>query len=111
MGGTLPSMERLFFRLRRNLEPVGALYSANTFGAVAGTLATTFWISPALGFKNTQWILGVVNFFCAAGVLLSPARTPNKENLARSEAGPDEHPATLFLTISLFATGLLGIGL
>jgi spermidine synthase len=108
MGGTLPAMARLFSRLRRNGKTVGGLYAANTFGAVAGTLTTTFWISPVLGFKNTQLILGAVNFFCAAAVLLGAAR--NEENLTSFEVARDERPASLSITISLFATGLLGIG-
>ena len=62
MGGTLPAMERLFSRLRRDRHAVGGLYAANTFGAVAGTLAATFWITPTLGFRNTQLILAAVNF-------------------------------------------------
>jgi spermidine synthase len=108
MGGTLPAMERLFSRLRRDGRMVGGLYAANTFGAVAGTLATTFCISPALGFKNTQWILGVVNFFCAAVVLLGVPHDDGK--LAPVDAAFENLPSALRIYLSLFATGLLGIG-
>jgi len=76
MGGTLPAMERLFARMRREQGVVGGLYAANTFGAMAGTLAATFWITPSLGFKSTQLILAGVNFICAGGMFLGARRDP-----------------------------------
>jgi spermidine synthase len=108
MGGTLPAMERLLSRLHREGRTVGGLYAANTFGAVAGTLATTFWIIPALGFKSTQLILAGVNFICAGGMLLGAVRDPESP-LRVVFWGPDR-PESLRTHVSLFATGLLGIG-
>jgi spermidine synthase len=107
MGGTLPAMERLFSRLRQDGRCVGGLYAANTFGAVAGTLATTFFIAPALGFQTTLFMLAGVNVVCAAGVL----------GLARHEARPEPVEVSLVDTPSprrlyavLLFTGLLDIG-
>jgi spermidine synthase len=108
MGGTMPAMERLFSRLRRDGHAVGGLYAGNTFGAVAGTLAATFWITPALGFRNTHVILAAVNFFCAAGALLVAARDEGR--LVSVDPDLERPPEALRIYISLFATGLLGIG-
>ena len=68
MGATLPAMERLVSRLRGG-KVVGGLYAANTFGAVAGTMISTFWIAPALGFTATLLVLAAINALCAVGVL------------------------------------------
>jgi spermidine synthase len=108
MGGTFPAMERLLSRLQGGGRTVGGLYAANTFGAVAGTLATTFWITPALGFQSTQLILAGVNFICAGGMLLGAVRDPESP-LRVVFWGPDR-PESLRTHVSLFATGLLGIG-
>ena len=108
MGGTLPAMERLFSSLRRDGRTVGGLYAANTFGAMVGTLATTFWISPALGFKATLFILAVVNFLCAAGMILGAAR--HEASLAPVDVWAVSRPAVRGIHAFLFAAGLLGIG-
>jgi spermidine synthase len=108
MGGTLPAMERLFSRLRHDGRCVGGLYAANTFGAVAGTLATTFFIAPAWGFQTTLLILAAVNLVCAVGVSLGAARhevPPEPVEVA----GADLPPSGRLYAI-LFFTGLLGIG-
>lgn len=108
MGGTLPAMERLFARLCRERGVVGGLYAANTFGAVAGTLAATFWITPALGFKSTQLILACINFLCAGGILLGVGRNPARPTAVESLR--PEQPESLRIYVTLFVTGLLGIG-
>ena len=108
MGGTLPAMERLLSRLHREGRTVGGLYAANTFGAVAGTLATTFWITPSLGFQSTQLILAGVNFICAGVMLLGTAR--DLESPLRVVFWGSDRPESLRTHVSLFATGLLGIG-
>jgi len=70
MGGTLPAMDRLFSRMRFGDRSVGGLYGANTFGAVLGTLAATFWLIPLFGHRATLLILAAVNVVCALSVLL-----------------------------------------
>jgi spermidine synthase len=108
MGATLPAMERLFSRLRQDGWSVGGLYAANTFGAVAGTLFTTFIISPAIGFRGTASLLAVVNLLCAVGVLLGPARSETERPPVTTEDadGPDSRR----IMGTLFLTGFLGIG-
>jgi spermidine synthase len=108
MGGTLPAMERLFSRLRRNGWSVGGLYGVNTLGAVAGTVINTFISVPHLGFSLTLVLLASANFLCAAGVLLGAARNEK----SRLPVNPDIplRPSEARLYITLFLTGLLGIG-
>lgn len=64
MGATLPAMERLLSRLRHNGWSVGGLYAANTFGAVASTLVTTFLIVPQLG-SSRRWSSWPRSISCA----------------------------------------------
>jgi hypothetical protein len=33
----------------------GAVYGINTFGNILGTLATTFWLIPAVGSREITW--------------------------------------------------------
>jgi spermidine synthase len=109
MGAVLPAMDGITARLRGQASAVGGLYGANTLGAVAGTLAATFWIVPAVGFSRTQYLLALVNVIClvgvfalqpvAAGALLKP---PDGQTVALNP------PKRLLMT--LFCTGLLGIG-
>ncbi|MBK7999392.1 MAG: hypothetical protein IPK15_11940 [Verrucomicrobia bacterium] len=65
MGATLPAMERLLSPLMAKSRCIGAIYAANTFGAVAGTLGTVFVVMPALGFRATLGVLAAVNVICA----------------------------------------------
>lgn len=108
MGATLPAMERLFSRLCRSAHSVGGLYAANTFGAVAGTLGATLFIVPGFGFAKTQQILAVVNFLCATGVLAGAARGESERPAV--DTHHSDRPSSLRLYITLFFTGLFGIG-
>ena len=57
---------------------VGRVYAANTAGAVAGTLATTFLIIPALGLSATLALCACLNLVCAAAMwLLRPTACPS----------------------------------
>ena len=62
MGGTLPVLIK---HLSRTLPAVGRitgrLYSINSLGAVAGTLAVAFWMIPALGMELSNAIAAAVN--------------------------------------------------
>lgn len=108
MGATLPAMERLFSRLRQDGWSVGGLYAANTFGAVAGTLLTTFFISPTIGFRATAVLLAGANFLCALAVVLGPARRELERPPLPAETSPLSDSRRIMGT--LFLTGFLGIG-
>ncbi len=98
----------LFSRLRQEGRSVGGLYAANTFGAVAGALATTFLIAPNLGFSKTLMVLCVVNLVCAGGVLLGAARNESERPLVSADY--DFAGSSARILVTLFLTGLLGIG-
>src|SRR5213080_3011297 len=61
MGATLPAMERFLAPLTLHGRCVGALYAANTSGAVAGILLNAFFLAPALGLRQCAWLLAAVN--------------------------------------------------
>lgn len=62
MGATLPLLARFAAdKLGDAGGRVGALYAANTAGAVAGTALAGFWLLPTLGLSTTTWIVVVAN--------------------------------------------------
>ncbi len=115
MGATLPAMERIMAGIWRKPDRVAGLYATNTFGAVIGTLAATFYLTPHFGLTTTLLLLAVTNFACGAVVLLL---------CARAGAATVAVPQVLIVTakcsltgisatrlrLTLFFTGLLGIG-
>src|SRR6267378_5309174 len=106
MGGTLIALERMMSEARADARVSAGVYGANTAGAVAGTLISTFFLLPALGLSGTLLCLAGLNALCALGALaLGPAsgRAPTQ-----ADAGPRPVEG-LRLPITLFATGLLGI--
>lgn len=124
MGATLPAMECFTRQLRPRGQSVGSLYAANTFGAVLGTLGSTFWLVPALGARNSLTLFAGLNLLCAVAILAvvglgKRARTPRAGPPAQErefdKARPGQtSPASLSrarLRVTLFGTGLLGIGL
>ncbi len=117
MGGTLPAADRLVVRLRRDGLGLGGVYGANTLGAMAGALGTTFFILPALGHSATLIVLAALNLVAAAVLLAGPFKAADSGHQQPSaahgpsgtNAAPSPGPATALLAV-LFATGLLGIG-
>src|SRR5260221_10894686 len=53
MGGTLTALERMVREARGDAQVSAGVYGANTAGAVAGTLTSTFLLRPALGLSGT----------------------------------------------------------
>ena len=107
MGATLPAMERLLARLSsaRHSHSLAALYASNTFGAVAGVLATAFVLVPGLGLARTAGVCVGLNVLCGVVALagfggdFSPAGVPSPWL-----------PGAGGILWRLGATGLLGIG-
>jgi spermidine synthase len=69
MGATLPALERVYGKLFGVGRYVGGVYSANTFGAVAGTILAALLLVPALGYARTLLACAVVSFVCAGGMI------------------------------------------
>ncbi|MCH9033231.1 MAG: fused MFS/spermidine synthase, partial [Planctomycetes bacterium] len=108
MGATLPAMDRLVSRLRADGRSIGGLYSINTLGAVAGTLAATFFIIPAVGFQRTLIALAAVNLVCAVCVGFGAARAESARQSVQTAMVDLISP--LRLSVTVFVTGVLGIG-
>src|SRR5262245_31830723 len=107
MGGTLAALERMTRESRGEARVTAGVYGANTAGALAGTLVSTFLLIPALGFSGTLLCLAGVNVFCALGAFA--VGSVSGQARADADAAPPQPVRDLRLTITLFATGLLGI--
>jgi spermidine synthase len=105
MGGTLAALERMTRQARGEARVTAGVYGANTAGALAGTLASTFLLIPALGFSGTLLCLAGVNTFCALAALALGSATGN----ADAEERRPQRIRDLQITITLFTTGLFGI--
>ena len=104
MGATLPLIERVGDRLRDQGHAIGALYAANTFGALLGVLGSSFVLVPMLGLRRTALVCALLNLLCVLAALLAlpkVAPAPAASSRARGRSR---------LRILLFATGWLGIG-
>ncbi|MGY3450462.1 spermidine synthase [Bradyrhizobium sp. USDA 4353] len=107
MGGTLTALERMMSAARRSGTVSAGVYGANTAGAVAGTLLSTFVLIPTLGLATTLLCLAGVNAACAfaalrLGPLLTAEPAAQERRAATSAIG-------LRLSATLFLTGLIGI--
>ncbi len=88
MGATLPLLARHAVRREEEIaRRVGVLYTANTAGAVAGTLVAAFALLPALGLRHTVYVGAAVNalvFALAAALALRAppvAMAPSRQDL------------------------------
>lgn len=115
MGATLPAVERL---VRSAARPqLGALYAANTLGAVLGVLLTVFVAIPAWGLQATVWTLAGINIVCGVLMLVLWRRSQvAAAALPGADATAGHTPVTAGGRASqravwlLAATGLLGVG-
>ena len=83
MGATLPLLARHAVRRDEEVGPrIGALYAANTAGAIAGTVCAAFVLLPALGLRQTVYVGAAVNALVFVGASL----------LARSSGAPPQPP-------------------
>ena len=98
MGATFAVMERLL--AHRN--SIGALYAANTTGALMGVLGSTFLLMPALGLRATVLVLAITNLICAGLALKLRVAEPALEEGAGCPARR--------LRVMVVITGLLAIG-
>jgi spermidine synthase len=91
MGATLPLLASYAVTSNRNLgQRIAILYSMNTVGAVAGTLAAGFWLLPALGLGNTVKVGAVVNLVVFVLAVLAARRAGHTQPKATKEPGSPE---------------------
>ena len=91
MGGTLPVLSQALVKQDVGLgRKIGALYSVNTFGAVAGVVLAGYVLLPAFGNYITIAIAVVGNLL--VGVLaLAYSRRFVPAEMAAGAAGPNSH--------------------
>lgn len=65
MGATLPALDAWLGARTAQRSPLGLLYAANTAGAVAGVLASVFWLLPTLGLRTTALVFAGISLYCA----------------------------------------------
>jgi predicted membrane-bound spermidine synthase len=99
MGGTLVA-------LLRACQPAegfvgltsGLLYAANTAGAIAGTLATAFYLIPTFGIQRTAWIAAAINLVLAlSAIVLQFLWQPAKSSPKTSSDQPRQVSLVLVL--------------
>lgn len=124
MGATFPALaeaRRRAFGSDQQGHGPGRLYAANTAGAVAGTLGSTYALLPSLGLFYGSWVLAAIGVASAlvavrwssrqvGSVSLVPSGhlIDSKQLIGTSQALPTK--AGPYLVI-LFITGLSGIAL
>jgi len=110
MGATLPAAERVYAGVAGGGRHVAQLYALNTFGAVLGTLITTFLLAPTLGFTPTIVVCATLNFACAA-LLIRVASAGSAAMASAALQEPRAIGAPLAGAVPLlFVGGLLGLG-
>lgn len=118
LGATLPAIERFVSPPGSDRRSIGGLYAVNTLGAVAGTLAGAFVLVPALGYRGSIMAMAGLDLLCAAMVAAMLLTTKRSANASASHpsveppaSGAGDGPLRgRRLMLTLFATGLLGIG-
>jgi spermidine synthase len=114
MGATLPAIERFVTPRTLRGQSVGALYAANTLGAVTGVLGSAFIALPRLGLRNTVFLLAAGNLLSSAIAFALGGRSvvgnPINSDGRRRSGDPTSATGERRLWVTLFFTGLLGIG-
>lgn len=103
MGATLPLLSQHLSLQKKQLGSaavqVGALFAANTGGAVLGTFLSGFVLLPALGVTATNYFGAVTNLTLAVAILMAEqlqlrlARRPAKAQALAAEASPEGEAA------------------
>jgi spermidine synthase len=106
MGATLPLLAR--HGVERDDEVgsrVGALYAANTAGAVVGAVTAGFVLLPSLGLARTVWVAVAANLLVLLGVLALSPRVP--EDAAGD--GPAAATGASWVLPALFVSGVVSL--
>ncbi|MEK7793048.1 MAG: fused MFS/spermidine synthase [Candidatus Hydrogenedentota bacterium] len=89
MGATLPLLARFVSRDMPRVSRIGALYTLNTLGAVAGCLAVGFWLIESFGYNRTTLIGAALNVTIGVlALVLSRAIGETAEEEAPREDSP-----------------------
>jgi spermidine synthase len=118
MGATLPIIVKSSLARHGDLSGrIGLLYSANTFGAIAGTVIAGFWLIGGIGISASILLAAAVNGLVGAiSIVLQRTLVPTEGNAmpdAAHEATGEGDTARPFpdrvRTATLIAYGLSGV--
>lgn len=111
MGGTLPVMVRAQTPLPGEVATAGgALYAANTAGAIAGALLAPFALIPALGVMGAGFAAACINLAVAAGAMAMSGGARNMASVSRpAGAGTADPKARIALGLYTVA-GAIALG-
>jgi spermidine synthase len=110
MGGTLPAAGRAVETAddvrRSNLA---VIYGANTLGAVAGVLLSTFYLLEQLGNRNTLWVACAANAVVALAAMAVSRSTTPAATAAAPKAQESSKPAApvFFVLIAAAVVGFV----
>jgi len=87
MGGTLPVLVRSLAASPKSIGADGGrLYAANTSGAVAGSLLSSFLVIPGLGLRGAGMVAAAIGLTMALGALSVDRRQPSADVSPSSKA-------------------------
>ncbi|MFZ0391559.1 MAG: fused MFS/spermidine synthase, partial [Calditrichia bacterium] len=104
MGGTLPVLSYVYIHNKQRLGGgVGALYSINTLGAVAGTLFTAFFLIRTLGVRWTVFLAVAMNLLIAGLSFALAAFRPSASQILTTPEKSSQRISSGEMTILLAA--------
>ncbi len=96
MGATLPLLSRRITSSKNDLDAlgrrIGALYAANTTGAVIGATSAGFWLIPAIGVSSTNRVAAFGAIALAIAVAIATWRLARTPSAPEPDPVPDEDP-------------------
>jgi spermidine synthase len=116
MGGTLPALIR---HVARGMDTLGsklsALYGANLWGGVAGSLLCGFALIREFGVRGASLVAATGNLSLAVIALLVADRSPAPDVMEHGETSRTRPPAEpgvaqSWLWIAVFSSGFVGLG-
>ena len=112
MGATLIALDRLHASRRRDERAIGWLYGLNAWGSAAGVLAVAHAFLPRVGLRASLLVLAGLSAIAATLIAVGARDTPGGGAHAAEFDGvvAGRRLARWRLRISLWVTGLLGIG-
>lgn len=107
MGGTLPVLVRALTTSAAAIGGKGGgLYAANTFGAIAGALLSSFLFIPGLGITGTAFAAAAIGLLAALGALLADRGSPAAMAAPAGAAAPFSRDAKLAILLYAVAGGV-----
>ena len=104
MGATLPLMSRAVVTSEAHLgRRLAFVYALNTFGGVAGVIASGFWLPVVLGVRGSMFLAAALNLAAAAAALVAARGLEDRAPAAPTAPAP---PAPLPLALTAAASGL-----